>query len=54
MRTMAMVAVLMFGLADAFYDMSVDVWGSDAGADAGQVSSFEGIFPPPPPPPSQP
>jgi hypothetical protein len=53
MRVMAMVAVLGFGLASAFYDMSVEVWASE-GADVGQVTSTEDIFPPPPPPPSQP
>jgi hypothetical protein len=54
MRVMSMVAVLMFGLAGAFYDMSVEVWGSDASADSGQVTAFDDYFPPPPPPPSQP
>jgi hypothetical protein len=54
MRVMSMVAVLMFGLAGAFYDMSVEVWANEGTADVGQVTSFDDYFPPPPPPPSQP
>jgi hypothetical protein len=47
MRVVAMVGVLMFGLADGFYEMSMDVWDVE-GTDSGQVQSFEGDYPPPP------
>lgn len=49
MRVVAMVGVLMFGLVDGFYEMSMDVFDDGSTAETEQVRSFDEGWPPPPP-----
>jgi len=48
MRVVAMVGVLMFGLMDGFYEMSMDVFDDGGTAETEEVRSFEDNYPPPP------
>ena len=47
MRVVAMVGVLSFGLADGFYEMSMDAWGMEGAGTAARSSLSKMTFPPP-------